>query len=63
MADKINIIKDNINNEIGIWFYASLLLKEQDIENTGVNQYQLLMWLEKENKGKITNHLIKKYYY
>ena len=33
MADKINIIKDNINNEIGIWFYASLLLKEQDIEN------------------------------
>lgn len=60
MADKINIIKDNINNEIGIWFYASLLLKEQDIENTGINQYQLLMWLEKENKGKITNHLIKK---
>ena len=60
MADTINIIKDNIDKEVGVWFYSSSLLKEHNMENTGRNQYQLLVWLEKENKGKIINHLIKK---
>ena len=59
MSDTINIIKDKIDNEVGVWYYASSLLKEYNIENTGRNQYQLLVWLEKENKGKIINHLIK----
>ncbi len=60
MADTINIIKDTVNNDTGAWYYASILLNEQNIENTGRNQYQLVVWLEKENKGKIINHLIKK---
>lgn len=59
MSDTINIIKDKIDNEVGVLYYASSLLKEYNIENTGRNQYQLLVWLEKENKGKIINHLIK----
>ena len=60
MSDSINIIKDAIKNDTGVWYYASTLLKEQNVENTGRNQYQLLVWLEKENNEKIINHLIKK---
>ena len=32
MSDTINIIKDKIDNEVGVWYYASSLLKEYNIE-------------------------------
>lgn len=45
---------------IGIWFYASELLKQNNLRNTGRNQYQLMIWLEKQNEGKIKDHFIQK---
>jgi len=30
MSDSINIIKDAIKNDTGVWYYASTLLKEQN---------------------------------
>lgn len=56
----VHLIEDKITSATGVWFYASKLLKDNDLINSGKNQYKLLLWLETENKGKITNHLIKK---
>ena len=58
MSDTINIIKDNIDNEVGVWFYASSLLKEYNIENTGRNQYQLfIISLRFRHGGEKTTNL------
>ena len=59
MSDTINTITDMMVNDTGVLYYASKLLKENGIEITGRNQYQLLVWFERNNKEKIQNHLIK----
>lgn len=51
---------DVITEDIGAWYYSSLLLKDNDYDNTGLNQAHLLVWLMKENKGKIIDDYIKK---
>ena len=61
MADfVIETEKTVISDDIGVWYYSSLLLQDNDYENTGLNQAHLLAWLKKENKGKIIDDYIKK---
>lgn len=55
----ICIIEDEVTSPTGVWFYAGKLLKENNLINSGKNQYKLLIWLEKENRGKIKDHFIK----
>ncbi|WP_287054739.1 DUF3289 family protein [Treponema sp.] len=55
----VHIVEDKITSATGVWFYASKLLKDNDLINSGKNQYKLLLWLETENKGKIKDHSIK----
>lgn len=46
--------------EIGGWFYAAKLLKEQELENSGGNQYKLLCWLKKNSSNAFHGDIIKK---
>ena len=60
MAETINVKHEKIKNKTGVWYYAGELLKKHGLNNTGRNQYQILVWLEKENKNKIIDHHIQK---
>ena len=51
----VHIVEDKITSATGVWFYASKLLKDNDLINSGKNQYKLLLWLETENKGIVSN--------
>lgn len=38
----VHIIEDKITSATGVWFYASKLLKDNDLINSGKNQYILV---------------------
>ena len=38
---KVNVRNEYIKYKSGIWYLASEILKQNNIENTGTNQYKL----------------------
>ena len=48
----INTKQEYIKYKSGIWYLASEILKDYNIENTGTNQYKLYVWIKKQNKLK-----------
>lgn len=59
MSETITVTKRTIDKETGIWFLSSQILKENKIENTGINQYHLLLWIKEHNKDSIQEEYIK----
>ena len=49
---KVNVRNEYIKYKSGIWYLASEILKQYNIENTGTNQYKLYAWIKKKNKLK-----------
>lgn len=60
MSETINVNNKNISEKIGIWFLASQLLKKHELENTGINQYHLFLWIKEYNKAYIEKEHIRK---
>lgn len=58
MTVTINIDKKSITEKMGIWFLASQLLDEHKIENTGINQYHLYLWIKEYNKDCLEGDFI-----
>lgn len=59
MSETITVTRRTIDKETGIWFLSSQILKENKIENTGINQYHLLLWIKEHNKDSIQEEYIK----
>ena len=59
MSETINVTRRAIDKETGIWFLSSQILKENKIENTGINQYHLLLWIKEHNKDSIQEEYIR----
>lgn len=59
ISDNINVSKKNITEKTGVWYLASQILKDNKIENTGINQYHLFLWIKDYNKGFIQEDSIK----
>lgn len=59
MSETINISKRNITGKTGIWYLASQILKDNKIENTGINQYHLFLWIKEYNKDFIQEDCIR----
>ena len=53
----INTKQEYIKYKSGIWYLASEILKDYNIENTGTNQYKLYVWIKKQNKLKDSDYL------
>ena len=63
MDDFKIITKDEyIKYKSGIWYLASEILNEYNIENTGVNQYKLFVWIKKENSLKQNENFLQRRY-
>lgn len=58
----INTKQEYIKYKSGIWYLASEILKEYDIENTGTNQYKLYVWIKKENKLHDSENFLQRRY-
>ncbi len=52
--------KKLIDQELGGWFYTAKLLKQQKLDNNGINQYKLLCWLKKNSSNAFNGDIIKK---
>ncbi|MBR0100628.1 MAG: hypothetical protein IJP90_13095 [Treponema sp.] len=48
----------DINQKTGVWHYSSMLLKNNELVNSGRNQYALVQWLSENNKTVIKNDFI-----
>ena len=48
----------DINQKTGVWHYSSMLLKSNELVNSGRNQYALVQWLSENNKTVIKNDFI-----
>lgn len=59
---KVNVRKEYIKYKNGIWYLASEILKQNNIENTGTNQYKLYVWIKKENKLKDSENFLHRRY-
>ena len=59
---KVNVRNEYIKYKSGIWYLASEILKQNNIENTGTNQYKLYAWIKKENKLKNSENFLHRRY-
>lgn len=60
MSVTIKVDKKTVSEKIGIWFLASQLLEEHKIDNTGINQYHLYLWVKEYNKDCLEGDFIRK---
>lgn len=58
----INTKQEYIKYKSGIWYLASEILKDYNIENTGTNQYKLYVWIKKQNKLKDSENFLQRRY-
>lgn len=58
----INTKQEYIKYKSGIWYLASEILKDHNIENTGTNQYKLYVWIKKQNKLKDSENFLQRRY-
>lgn len=48
----------DVNQRTGLWHYSSMMLKNNELVNSGRNQYALVQWLSENNKTVIKNDFI-----